>query len=192
LGLTHFLLVAVKPLLTLSVILQWVDDHYRRTAKYPTARAGWVRAANAPLDMNWRKIDNSLRRGFCGLSVGSSLAAILEKHRGVKYQGGRPALRRGGSLTRGESLAKLIAARRVLRIEVAPLLTIARILRMADDHGYIMGRWPDVNDGPIAGHPGETWMGVEVALARGTRGLPGGSSLAQVLRLHGRGRDSGP
>src|SRR5262249_44024200 len=35
--------------------------------------------------------------------------------------------------------------------------------------------------GPIAEAKGETWMMVHVALRRGKRGLPGGSSLARLL-----------
>ena len=65
-------------------------------------------------------------------------------------------------------------------------LTISKILRMAYDHWHVMNRWPDVHDGPVVGHPGETWAEVNSALEQGTRGLPGGSSLEQMLRTRGR------
>jgi hypothetical protein len=38
-----------------------------------------------------------------------------------------------------------------------------------------------VKSGPIAAEPEETWSGVNAALSVGQRGLPGGSSLAQLL-----------
>lgn len=38
-----------------------------------------------------------------------------------------------------------------------------------------------VLSGPIDDAPGETWTGVDQALAKGQRGLPGGSSLAKLL-----------
>jgi hypothetical protein len=60
-------------------------------------------------------------------------------------------------------------------------LTHARILAWADAHRAATGRWPKCNSGPIAGTRGETWTKINDALHRGSRGLPGGSSLAQLL-----------
>ena len=40
------------------------------------------------------------------------------------------------------------------------------------------------NTGPIPSYPGETWVAINSALHQGKRGLPGGSSLAEVLRVH--------
>jgi hypothetical protein len=206
------------------MILKWADDHYERTAKYPNADSGPVRAKDAPPTMSWHKIDKALRRG----SSGRSLAALLAKHRGaVKKPPRRPlltedmilnwirafqtakgrwptardgqvpdvpgetwggidtALRHGArGLPGGSTLAKLIIQSRVRRVAATPL-TVARILRMAYDHWHIMNRWPEVNDEPIAGHPGETWSAINTALEQGTRGLPGGVSLAELLRARG-------
>ena len=62
-----------------------------------------------------------------------------------------------------------------------PPLTVEQILRWADAHHARTGRWPAVASGPVAGAPGETWQAVNRALMRGSRGLPGGSSLARLL-----------
>jgi hypothetical protein len=59
-----------------------------------------------------------------------------------------------------------------------PPLTEALILRWADAHFERTGTWPQQNSGEVADAPGTTWRGVDLALARGRRGLPGGSSLA--------------
>src|SRR5438093_2988730 len=57
-------------------------------------------------------------------------------------------------------------------------LTEEQILAWADENYERTAKWPKVNSGPIVGAPGETWMGVEMALQKGNRGLGGGSSLA--------------
>jgi hypothetical protein len=43
------------------------------------------------------------------------------------------------------------------------------------------GRWPSAGSGPIAEAPGEKWNADNMALVKGNRGLPGGSSLARLL-----------
>jgi hypothetical protein len=43
------------------------------------------------------------------------------------------------------------------------------------------GKWPRKSSGRIPGSLGETWQAVEMALRDGNRGLPGGTSLAQLL-----------
>ena len=49
-------------------------------------------------------------------------------------------------------------------------------------NGTATGRWPKRDSGPIEEAPGETWGAVEMALAHGQRGLPGGSSLIRLLK----------
>jgi hypothetical protein len=63
-------------------------------------------------------------------------------------------------------------------------LTVELILGWADAHRARDGRWPQAGSGPVAGAPGETWEAVNRALMRGSRGLPGGSSLASLLAEH--------
>jgi hypothetical protein len=63
-----------------------------------------------------------------------------------------------------------------------PPLTVAQILAWADEHHRRTGKWPSANSGLVAGAPGETWVALNAALYAGYRGLPGGDSLAQLLR----------
>jgi hypothetical protein len=69
-----------------------------------------------------------------------------------------------------------------------PPLTVEQILAWADAHHACTGRWPHNGSGPVAGVPGETWKAIDSALRGGYRGLPGGSSLVNLLRER-RGKD---
>ncbi|HZY83989.1 MAG TPA: hypothetical protein VFE78_04110 [Gemmataceae bacterium] len=60
-------------------------------------------------------------------------------------------------------------------------LTIKQILTWTDAHHRRTGRWPTVASGPVGGAPGENWNALNRALARGSRGLPGGESVARLL-----------
>jgi hypothetical protein len=216
-----------RPGLTVTLILGWADHHLHKIGKYPNANAGPVLSPAAPLAINWRKIDNALRRGFFGLPGRNSLARVLEKHRGLRNRSNLPRLTDGTILAwadhhrdrtgkwptenagptlgaNGETwgninaalrvgirglkgrrtLAQLIAKGRNVRNKtVVPKLSIRKILKMADTHHKVTGKWPKVSGGPIAGFQGETWLAVNSALAKGHRGLPGGNSLAEVLRV---------
>jgi hypothetical protein len=93
------------------------------------------------------------------------------------------ALRDGGrGLPGGDSLAQLLARVFGVRNQASvPELTEGQILAWADAHRARTGGWPRVASGPIAEAPGETWLRVSAALWAGLRGLPGGSSLPQLL-----------
>ncbi|HEV3022844.1 MAG TPA: hypothetical protein VGX76_10255 [Pirellulales bacterium] len=99
----------------------------------------------------WSSLNAALTKGTRGLSGRSSLAQLLAEERGVRNQ------------------ARL------------PPYTIEQILAWADAHHARTGDWPQRSSGPIAESPGETWATVSAALTSGLRGLPGGSSLAQLL-----------
>jgi hypothetical protein len=60
-------------------------------------------------------------------------------------------------------------------------LTEALILAWADAHKAGTGTWPMDTSGPVAESPADDWRGIDRALRRGLRGLPGGSSLARLL-----------
>ncbi|HZY83283.1 MAG TPA: hypothetical protein VFE78_00520 [Gemmataceae bacterium] len=62
-----------------------------------------------------------------------------------------------------------------------PPLTEDQILAWADAHCARTGRWPHSDSGPVLGVRGQTWQAVNKTLVRGGRGLPGVSSLAQLL-----------
>ena len=61
-------------------------------------------------------------------------------------------------------------------------LIIPQILAWADDHHQRTGKYPHAASGPVLAHPAETWGGINQALTVGLRGLPGGDSLARLLK----------
>jgi len=100
---------------------------------------------------SWGAVDHALRIGRRGLPGGTSLAQLLEARRGVR------------------------------NVQAAPDLTIDQILSWADAHRSRTGAWPTRDSGTIPGTKGETWLAAAQALTVGGRGLPGSSSLAQLL-----------
>ncbi len=60
-------------------------------------------------------------------------------------------------------------------------LTIKQILAWADAHYERTGGWPTKRSGPVHGAQAEKWGAIDGFLQRGSRGLPGGLSLAQWL-----------
>ncbi len=135
------------PSLTIEEILSWADAYHRFHGRWPRRESGEIaESANT-----WTIIDQSLRVGVRGLPGGSSLARLLEKHRGVPNRKNLP-----------------------------PLPT-SKILEWADAYHRRTGNWPQLKSGAIPEAPGETWSRVNGALTYGVRGQPGGSSLAQLL-----------
>jgi hypothetical protein len=100
----------------------------------------------------WSAINASLVGGFRGVGPGSSLVSLLAKERGVHSKGHRPPL------------------------------VVPDILRWAEAHRARHGRWPSSYSGRIPEAPGESWNSVNRALYSGLRGLPGGTTLPQLLR----------
>ncbi len=135
------------PELSVEGILAWADAHQAATGRWPKQGSGSVQGADGE---TWVAIDSALREGARGLPPCGSLAALLAKHRGLRYQ------------------------------RCLPRLSEKQILAWADKHKRRTGKWPSATSGPI-GDTGETWSGVNTALGRGLRGLPGGSSLPRLL-----------
>jgi superfamily II DNA or RNA helicase len=80
------------------------------------------------------------------------------------------------------TLAQLLADKRGVRNTAAlPDLTIEQILKWADAHYEKTGKWPNENSGDVLGASSETWRSIVGALSKGRRGLPSGSTLAQLL-----------
>jgi hypothetical protein len=104
-------------------------------------------------DESWHAIDRALRAGVRGLPGRCSLACLLTRRRGVR------------------------------NIRCLPPLTVEQILAWADAHYARTGRWPGPHSGAIHRSPGESWGGIQAALSRGQRGLPGGTTLAQLLAV---------
>jgi hypothetical protein len=65
-----------------------------------------------------------------------------------------------------------------------PPFTVEQILAWADAHHHHTGEWPTRHSDVIPDAPGETWGVIEAALSNGSRGLPGGDSLAKLLARH--------
>jgi hypothetical protein len=99
----------------------------------------------------WNMIDNALRQGNRGLKGGSSLARFLEEHHLKRNHLNLPPISR------------------------------KKILAYADAHFERTGQWPNINSGEVYDAPGERWDLLDNALRQGLRGLPGGSSLHQLL-----------
>jgi hypothetical protein len=96
-------------------------------------------------------VDNALRLGLRKLKGKSSLARLLDQHRGTRNATGtRP-------------------------------LTEEQVIGWARDHHARTGSWPNENSGPVAGAAGEDWHNVNAALRSGHRGLPGNDTLAKLL-----------
>jgi hypothetical protein len=126
------------------------------------ARTGsWPSRDSGPIEgapgETWANINGALKSGIRGLSGRSSLPQFLATHRGVPNRAARPPL------------------------------TEEQILLWADSHQRRTGDWPSSDSGPVQEASGESWGGINGALGRGLRGLPGGSSLAELLSQH-RGR----
>ncbi|MDB5307355.1 MAG: hypothetical protein JWO38_1557 [Gemmataceae bacterium] len=128
------------------------------------ARTGaWPTHTSGPIPdapgETWERADAALRCGHRGLPGGSSLAQLLDATRGVRNH-----------------------------MALLPL-TAEQFLAWADAHHVRTGRWPTQAAGPIPDAPGETWQAVDAALLVGSRGLPGGSSLARLLANHRAARN---
>jgi hypothetical protein len=115
----------------------------------------WPKSDSGPLDdsgATWKGVDVALVQGLRGLPGGSSLAKLLTEHRGVRHH---------------------------LHL---PDLTEEQIRAWIGAHRNRTGRWPKKYSGAVADTQGETWSGINHALRKGYRGLPGGSSLARLIK----------
>jgi len=101
---------------------------------------------------SWRSVDAALRLGHRGLKPGPSLPKLLEERRGVRNR------------------------------NQLPKFTLKGILKWADAHYRRTGHYPHCTDGSIEDAPEERWDNVDALLRLGGRGLPGGSSLPQLLQ----------
>jgi hypothetical protein len=102
--------------------------------------------------LTWRNVDQALKNGLRDRPERSSLTQFLKE----KYDYDNVMRRKG--------------------------FDIDEILAWADAWRERTGEFPNAQSGPIPEAPGETWAKVDGALRRSGRGLPGGSTLAQLLR----------
>jgi hypothetical protein len=101
----------------------------------------------------WLAADMALRHGRRGLPGGSSLALLLAEKRGRRNLWSRPNP------------------------------SYEQIVSWADAHHERTEKWPGIESGPVHEAPGETWCAINHALIKGSRGLPGGFSLAELLEV---------
>jgi hypothetical protein len=115
----------------------------------------WPRAHSGAINSvpgeTWLAVDMALRKGKRGLAKGGSLAKFLDQRFGVR------------------NLAEL------------PRFTVKKVLAWADAYRTRNGRRPAAKSGPIPEAPGETWLAVDKALHKGSRGFRGKQSLSQLL-----------
>jgi hypothetical protein len=158
--------------LTIPEILAWADAHHAATGRWPSAHSGPIKAA--PYPETWRAVDVGLSGGGRGLPGGSSLSRLLQEQRGYT-----PKMKLEGARAREEKSRAIHTARSQIGGRVT--LSIEGLLEAADAHHKATGRWPNMRSGPIPSLPGETWSTVNRALRLGLRGLPGGTSLKDLL-----------
>ena len=103
------------------------------------------------------------------------------------------ALHKGIRGLQKSTLPQLLAEHRGVRNVMAlPRLTEKQILAWAEAHKERTGKWPTMQTGPVQSALGETWLRISHALCNGWRGLPGGSSLAQLLAKERNARNHSP
>ncbi len=117
----------------------------------------WPISRSGPLqehpDRTWEAVNSALAKGGSGLPGGDSLSRLLKRARGVEH------------------------SRRAW-----PELTRKKILEWADYHHQCTGKWPDRDSGPVRGAAGISWITVDRYLKQGGAKLPGGASIATLLR----------
>ncbi len=100
----------------------------------------------------WHAIDSVMTVAGRGLRTRGTLSQLLAKHRNVS---------RGWERVR---------------------LSVSGILEWADAHFARTGEWPNRNTGSVPEAPDEVWSTLDTTLRVGGRGLPGDSSLSDILR----------
>jgi hypothetical protein len=101
---------------------------------------------------SWANLDQALRIGLRGLPGNTTLAKLLAKEREVR------------------------------NVVSLPALNVTQILTWAASYYERTACWPTANSGTVPDAPGETWRAIDGALRKGARTLPGGSSLAHLLK----------
>jgi phage-related protein len=142
--------ISRKATFSLSVeqILAWADAYHERTGEWPTRHSGSI----APgVQGKWMSIENALSKGSRGLGIKSSIAKLLQQHRGVRRGTNRPPL------------------------------TLDQIRLWAEHHRITLRDWPTEDSGPVLAAPQENWKAIAHALRVGVRGLPAGNSLSKLL-----------
>jgi hypothetical protein len=150
------LLAEARPVRNVHTLARLTIEQILDWADAYHAKTGrWPRSGSGPVaeapGETWGAVESALFQGLRGLPGGMTLAQLLAERRGA------PA------------------------IQTSRPLTVDQILAWADAHRAATGRWPVEESGPVSGAPGESWGAISLALSKGQRGLPAGSSLARLL-----------
>jgi hypothetical protein len=180
--------------LTVEQILAWADAYHAEHGAWPAVTPGSVTfdVPSAPRE-SWKAINLALAMGFRGLPGDSSLAELLAARRGAPLPDMGPGAlaekiwaweREQFPLKRPRFKIKGLPGER-------PPLAITEILAWADAHREATGKWPSTTSGRVQAAPYRTsWCKLNTQLRNGGRGLPGGSSLRQVLAEHRPGDET--
>ena len=133
-----------------ETISEWMRSHASRHGKYPSCHTGTVE--DAP-EENWGSLQTALSAGYRGLPGGSTLAKLKQC-----------LIQEGKLLSLGER---------------APY-SLETITAWINAYTIHHGTHPTASSGIIVEAPEENWKKVDNALRMGSRGLPGGSSLAKL------------
>jgi hypothetical protein len=156
--------------LTVNQILEWALEHRMATGRWPNRMAGRLPGENR-FD-TWLGVDLALCLGLRGLPGGQSLAGLLHQHGKLLASLWRESQRRGGQIRRD---GPGVACRLVWT------LSEDQILAWADAYHAKHGAWPVSVSGQVEGVRRLAWGTINHLLMHGGRGLPGGSSLADLL-----------
>jgi hypothetical protein len=108
-----------------------------------------------PEGYTWITIDSALTHCSQGITAKSSIAKLISKHLGVRYKGDLPDF------------------------------SEEKIVEWAKKYFLVHNKYPSIRTKPSDWLPeGETWIALDIALKRGTRGLPGGSSVAKLFEKY--------
>jgi hypothetical protein len=143
------------PPLTTDQVLAWADVFHERTGEWPKQKH-WPEVIPDSGGETWGNVIQAVARGLRGFPRGGTLFDLLAEYRGVRNVGRLPPL------------------------------TERQILAWADAYHTAHGEWPTCRcpHQVIPGTGGERWFNVDQALRKGLRGLPGGSSVPQLLARH--------
>lgn len=144
------------PALPTQLIIDWITSFINKHDRKPNKLDGPIEFAEGEyLGETWSSIDMALWRGGRGQPGKSSLASLIQENFGIKNHLDLPVLS-----------AKLI---------------LDWVKQYIDVHGKKPHRTSGVIEPVSEEHKGITWTIVNTALEVGTRGLPGGSSLAKLI-----------
>jgi hypothetical protein len=107
------------PQFSVKQILRWADSYFTAHKAWPTRDSGGIPGTQD----TWQRVDSALQEGIRGLSGGSSLRKVLQRHRGVRNK---------------KNLAGL---------------TLSEILSAADRYHRKTGEWPTRRSQNTAGAP---------------------------------------